>query len=165
MYCSKCGKEIGYDALVCRECEQSEARTALVEVLAPEQTSTESEENPRMRGFGKALAGCIIGFVATIISVVVYMVGLIGIMTAWEAGSDIGQMTLLTLLAELLAIIPAIVAIVYGVRSIKVFKTTPTYLPKPIATLVVGIHAIFFGGFALLYSGIFLFILMIAVIA
>ena len=34
------------------------------------------------------------------------------------------------------------------------------YMPKPIATLIVGIHAIFFGVFALLYSGIFSYIVL-----
>jgi hypothetical protein len=69
-------------------------------------------------------------------------------------------MAVLILFFELLAIVPAIIAIVKGVRAVKIFKATPSELPKPIATLVVGIHAIFFGGFAILYSGIFMFILM-----
>lgn len=159
MYCSKCGKEIGYDALVCRECEQREARTTLVEAPAPAQTSTESEENPRMRGFGKALAGCIIGFVATIVSVIVYMVGLVSVLEAFDGGADIGRMAAIILFFELLAIIPGIMAIVYGAKSVKLFRATPKTLPKPIATLVVGIHSIFFGGFAIMYSGIFMFVI------
>jgi hypothetical protein len=161
MYCSKCGKEIGYDALVCRECEQREARTALVEAPAPEQTSTESEENPRMRGFGKALAGCILGFVAIIVSVVVYVVGVAALTTS----PILDSAALVILFFEGMSIVPAVLAIVYGVRSIKVFRMTPAGLPKPIATLVVGIHAIFAGGFALMYSGFFLFILMMVAIA
>jgi hypothetical protein len=151
MYCSKCGKEIDYDALVCRECEQAE-QTASVE--------TPAGGKPRMRGFGQALAGCIIGFAATLISVIVYVAGLVSVLSAFEGGADIGRMAVLILFFELLAIVPAIIAIVKGVRAVKIFKATPSELPKPIATLVVGIHAIFFGGFAILYSGIFVFILM-----
>ncbi len=151
MYCSKCGKEIDYDALVCRECEQAE-QTASVE--------TPAGGKPRMRGFGQALAGCIIGFVATLISVIVYVAGLVSVLSAFEGGADVGRMAVLILFFELLAIVPAIIAIVKGVRAVKIFKATPSELPKPIATLVVGIHAIFFGGFAILYSGIFIFILM-----
>jgi hypothetical protein len=151
MYCSKCGKEIDYDALVCRECEQAE-QTASVE--------TPAGGKPRMRGFGQALAGCIIGFAATLISVIVYVAGLGSGLSAFEGGADIGRMAVLILFFELLAIVPAIIAIVKGVRAVKIFKATPSELPKPIATLVVGIHAIFFGGFAILYSGIFMFILM-----
>jgi hypothetical protein len=151
MYCSKCGKEIDYDALVCRECEQAE-QTVSVE--------TPAGGKPRMRGFGQALAGCIIGFAATLISVIVYVAGLVSVLSAFEGGADIGRMAVLILFFELLAIVPAIIAIVKGVRAVKIFKATPSELPKPIATLVVGIHAIFFGGFAILYSGIFVFILM-----
>ena len=114
-----------------------------------------------MRGFGKALAGCIVGFVATIISVVVYLVGMVSVLNAFEGGADIARMAAILVFFELLSIVPAIISIVMGVRSVKFFKATPSELPKPIATLVVGIHAIFFGGFALLYSGIFMFILMV----
>ncbi len=152
MYCSKCGKEIDYDALVCRECEQAE-QTASVEMPA-------GGGKPRMRGFGQALAGCIIGFVATLISVVVYMAGMVIVLNALEDGANIVRMAAILVLFEVLSIVPAIIAIVKGVRAVKIFKATPSELPKPIATLVVGIHAIFFGGFAILYSGIFVFILM-----
>ena len=162
MYCSKCGKEIDYDAPVCRECEQAEVQTALVETPTAEQAiPPASGGNPRMRGFGKALAGCIVGFVATIISVVVYLVGMVSVLNAFEGGADIARMAAILMFFELLSIVPAIIAIIMGVRSVKFFKATPSELPKPIATLVVGIHAIFFGGFALLYSGIFMFILMV----
>ena len=162
MYCSKCGKEIDYDALVCRECEQAEAQAQSVEVVpaAEQGTLPASGGKPRMRGFGQALAGGIIGFVATLISVIVYVAGLVSVLSAFEGGADVGRMAVLILFFELLAIVPAIIAIVKGVRAVKIFKATPSELPKPIATLVVGIHAIFFGGFAILYSGIFVFILM-----
>jgi hypothetical protein len=158
MYCSKCGKEIDYDALVCRECEQAEQQAALAEAPAEEPILTCG--NTRKRGFGVALAGCIVGFTATLISVIVYVAGLVSVLSAFEGGADIGRMAVLILFFELLAIVPAIIAIVKGVRAVKIFKATPSELPKPIATLVVGIHAIFFGGFAILYSGIFVFILM-----
>ena len=162
MYCSKCGKEIDYDAPVCRECEQAEAQAQSVEVApaAEQGTLPASGGKPRMRGFGKALAGCIVGFIATIISVVVYMAGMVIVLSALEDGANIVRMAAILVLFEVLSIVPAIIAVVMGVRSVKFFKATPSELPKPIATLVVGIHAIFFGGFAILYSGIFVFILM-----
>lgn len=167
MYCSKCGKEIDYDAPVCRECEQAEAQAQSVEVApaAEQGTLPASGGKPRMRGFGKALAGVIVGFVATMVSVIIYMAGLVSLTTAIERGQDIGGMAAGFLFSEALVIIPSIIAIVFGARSVKVFKTTPPSLPKPIATLVVGIHSIFFGGFAMLYTGIFVFMLAVMALA
>ena len=164
MYCSKCGKEIDYDALVCRECEQAEQKVSLVDIQPPEEPLL-IHGNPRKRGFGKALAGVIVGFVATMVSVIIYMAGLVSLTAAIEMGQDIGGMAAGFLFSEALVIIPSIIAIVFGARSVKVFKTTPPSLPKPIATLVVGIHSIFFGGFAMLYTGIFVFMLTVMALA
>ena len=140
--------------------EVAPANLVVESAPSPVAQPTAGGGNPRMRGFGKALAGCIVGFVATIISVVVYMVGMVTVLSAYEGGADIARMAAILVFFEILSIVPAIIAVVMGVRSVKFFKATPRELPKPIATLVVGIHAIFFGGFAILYSGIFMFVLM-----
>ena len=150
MYCSKCGKEIDYDTLVCRECAQA----------VPADATSRGRNNPRMRGFGEALKGCIVGFAAIVISVVVYFLGIIVVLRAYGFVEDITHMAMIVLFFEVQAIIPAIIAIVEGARSVQLFRATPKALPKPIATLIVGIHAIFFGVFALLYSGIFSYIVL-----
>ena len=137
MYCSKCGKEIDYDALVCRECEQAE-QTALVETPV-------SGGNPRMRGFGKALTGVILSFVAVLFSAVAYFASfteaMLKIIRDYLGGdpmvSDVGMAVLFVLMA-----IPAVLAIVFGVLSIKTFTSVPAGQPKPIVTLIMGIYAI-----------------------
>ncbi len=153
MYCSKCGKELDYDALVCRECEQAE-QTASVETPA-------DGGNPRMRGFGKALAGCILSFAAIMTTVFVYIFGIASIIGELDMGRDIGKTLLVSLALMLLSMIPDILAIVYGIRSIRVFRTTPIDLPKPIATLVAGIHSIAFGVVGMIYAGIFSIVLIV----
>jgi hypothetical protein len=136
MYCSKCGKEIDYDALVCRECEQAE-QTASVE--------TPAGGKPRMRGFGKALTGVILSFVAVLVSAVAYFASfteaMLKIIRDYFGGdpmvSDVGMTVLFVLMA-----VPAVLAIVFGVLSIKTFKSAPAGQPKPIVTLIMGIYAI-----------------------
>ena len=137
MYCSKCGKEIDYDALVCRECAQEE-QAASVETPA-------GGGNPRMRGFGKALTGVILSFVAVLVSAVAYFASfteaMLKIIRDYFGGdpmiSGIGIAVLFVLVA-----VPSVLAIVLGVRSIKTFKAASAGQPKPIVTLIMGIYAI-----------------------
>ena len=132
MYCKDCGTEI-VDG-VCPACASAQEIAPVVE---------EKQPNPRMLGFGKALAGTIIGYVGLIYVAYVMAYGLIGL----SAMIAIGTPAVLGLVGYAIAMIPALVmsilCIVYGIRSIKIFRQTKER--KPIATLVLGINNLDFG--------------------
>ena len=212
MFCTRCGKKIDYDALVCNECLMQEAvanAPAEEEVAAPvlentENVATDTEEpayttaqepvnpqptytapnnqqyyynqnayqnnayqnpaytpyttyqqpqpaattgNPRMFGFGKALASSILGFSAYLFSA----------FTLGFSESGLGGATIILLMMTLGMAIPSLVM---GIRSIKTFTGAPKQgLPRPIATLVLGICGLSFAAIALFIS----FIALIAI--
>ncbi|MBE6595738.1 MAG: hypothetical protein E7644_08070 [Ruminococcaceae bacterium] len=157
MYCTKCGKEMDYDATVCRECQQAETAEVLTPII--ESIDPAPRRNPRMRGFGKALASAIVGFVGMYCAVFFYIFGMVGIGIHAESGAPLGTSIVSTIVLELISLIPAVIALVFGIRSIKVFRATPADQPKPIPTLVLGIVGVASAGFALFYAGIVIFII------
>ncbi len=143
MYCSKCGKEIDYDALVCCECMQAEQQAALAEAPAEEPILTCG--NTRKRGFGVALAAVILSFVSAMCAAAVYLG------TVFDAylkilrdyfGGDVMMTSVGMAVFSVLVVVPGVLAVIFGIRSIKTFKSTPHGHPKPIATLIMGIYAI-----------------------
>lgn len=83
--------------------------------------------NPRMFGFGKALASTILSFVAYIFSAIT-----MGVATVEFSGA--------TVVLLMMTLGMAIPALVMGVQSIKTFTRAGSLnLPRPIATLVLGI--------------------------
>ena len=104
--------------------------------------------NPRMNGFGKALASTILGIFSYIFSFVAIEVA------AFElAGSAV--------VLFLMALGMAIPSLIMGIKSIKTFTSAPKQgLPRPIATLVLGIVGLCAAAFSLFIS----FILFIAIV-
>ncbi len=95
--------------------------------------------NPRMYGFGKALASTILGFVGYFLT----MYSFIFIVMALDMGGDDSVIT--SALFLVMSIAMGVVALILGIKSVKVF----TYMkkcnaPKPIATLILGISGIIF---------------------
>ncbi|MBE6595739.1 MAG: hypothetical protein E7644_08075 [Ruminococcaceae bacterium] len=139
MYCSKCGKEIDYDATVCRECQQAEAAAA----PAP-------KGNPRMRGFGRALIGSILGILALVGDFLGYLVNMILMGAVSWYGASMSTARALANVICIFVFISGIIAVILGVCSIKAAKSTPNGHPRPVPTLILGITATVCGGLALL---------------
>ncbi len=105
--------------------------------------------NPRMNGFGKALTSTILGFVSFIFSVE-------AIGFAYESFAAI------VLLMMTLGM--AIPSLVMGIRSIKTFTGAPKQgLPRPIATLVLGITGLSLAAIALFFC--FICLILVGAIA
>ncbi len=176
MYCKKCGKEIDYEATVCRECEEAEAVSSEVtaEVAAAE-AAVEAANVPsnRMKGFGKALTGAIIGVIGFILIyaafTVVYAMALemlefvenFSLQNVSQQYIETEVMGLLKDAAVSLAIglgcvlasfVTGILSIVFGASSIKCFKKVKEG-GKPIATLILGIGSVIMGVCSIIIVG------------
>lgn len=180
MYCTKCGKQIDYDSPICKECVdemavaaapaetvEPEAEQSVIEQSVTEQTELQPGEsaevapvsfvveptpspvaqptaggsNLRMRGFGKALTSTILGFIGYFFSVFSMAMLVTEDPDVAIAGGVFFVMSLP------LAIIP----LVFGLKSIGLFKSTPSGTPKPIAALILGIVGVFFAALSLFF--------------
>ena len=189
MYCTKCGKQIDYDSPICKECVdemavaaapaetvEPEAEQSVIEQSVIEQTELQPGEsaevapanlvvestpspvaqptaggsNLRMRGFGKALTSTIMGFIGYFFSVFSMA------MLATEDPDVAIAGGVFFVMSLPLAIIP----FVFGLKSIGLFKSTPAGMPKPIATLILGIVGLSFAALSMLM--LFFAIVMLA---
>ena len=99
--------------------------------------------NPRMNGFGKSLASTILGGIAYFFSVIALELSVSGI-------EDLAASAIVILLASLGMAIPALVM---GIKSIKLFVNAPKQgLPRPIATLILGINGVACAGFYFFFA-------------
>ncbi|MBQ3064494.1 MAG: hypothetical protein IJC99_06840 [Clostridia bacterium] len=148
MYCSKCGKQIDYNATVCNECSAVGGGYydyGTAPAAAPAQPAT-PVPSTRMVGFGKALAGVIVGFVGIYMAVFAMIVGMI--------------FPVVGVVLNMIGIALGILSLVFGVQSIKTFKALKNGPGgSPIATLVLGIAGTVFAGFTLLFSLIAFFMI------
>ena len=96
--------------------------------------------NLRMRGFGKALTSTILGFIGYFFSVFTMA------MLATEDPDVAIAGGVFFVLSLPLTIIP----LIFGLKSIGLFKSTPAGMPKPIATLILGIVGLFFAALSML---------------
>jgi hypothetical protein len=106
--------------------------------------------NLRMRGFGKALTSTILGFIGYFFSVFTMA------MLATEDPDVAIAGGVFFVMSLPLTIIP----LIFGLKSIGLFKSTPAGMPKPIATLILGIVGLFFAALSLLFLSLALIILM-----
>ena len=102
----------------------------------PYQPQPTTDGNPRMNGFGKSLASTLLGFFSYFFSAIT-----LGIAEVGEPGA--------TVLFLMMTLGMAIPSLIMGIKSIKTFTNAPKMgLPRPIATLVLGIVGISFTAIA-----------------
>lgn len=177
MFCKKCGKEIDYEATICRECEEAEAVSSEVtaEVVAAEAAAVETAKVPsnRMKGFGKALTGAIIGVIgfALIYAAFAIVYGMALEMLDFVEKfnpQDLSQQYIETKVFDLLkdaaislgiglgcvlaSFVTGILSIVFGASSIKCFKKVKEG-GKPIVTLILGIGSVIMGVCSIIVVG------------
>ena len=176
MYCTRCGKEIDYDAIVCNECLEKE-KNAEAQCEAPRAEDVKAEPqyqevpryqyaepapaapvysaNPRMLGFGKALTSAILGFVGWIFSYVALVVSAVSI--------EYDDAIIAGVLFLLVGIGLSVPALIFGIKSITLFKScTRVGAAKPIPTLILGIVGLSFAALSLFFAFITLLILSAA---
>ena len=144
MYCSKCGKQIDYHAMVCNECKAAEAAATggyyytSAEAGTPI-TPVTPVQSTRMVGFGKALAGTILGFVGIYFAAFAMVFAML---------SPVAGVVL-----NIFGLTLGILSLVFGIQSIKTFKALKNGAGgSPVATLVLGIASTVFAGFTLLVA-------------
>ncbi len=174
MHCRICGKEILDDAFcedVCLNCADSidvqsessdkdgniDTKTAQTDTINAVETQEEAESvkisepteaqlpcKPIMRGFGKALAGAIVGTVGVGIAALSSYYALIGIMGAefWVIGVMMVSMFLVP------SIVSTLISLVFGIKSIVTYCKADG--KKPIPALVLGIYSLLCSGGLLL---------------
>ncbi len=174
MYCSRCGKQIDYDAIVCNECLAKEEAEKLasqtpvqqpveqqvnvpVTPVQPEQgyyqQTQSTNEQPLDDGKGRAIAGVVMGGIAAFLSIFAVSITMIYFAIGFVVFC-------------IPTIVLGILAVVNGAKSIKHFIYVKNHGgSKPVGTLIMGIVALALGIEALLCAiiGFFSGILMISV--
>ncbi|MBQ7879666.1 MAG: hypothetical protein IJ317_03350 [Clostridia bacterium] len=162
MYCKKCGKFIGTDEDLCYECKSVELMEEKPVEPTPQPQQAYAQPQPTyapqptpvqpvqpqteragnvMTGFGKALAGTIVGFFGFIFACIALGAGV--------AGGFTGAFFVLWSIA----IAGGVISLIFGIQSIKVFKREKRADRKPpIPALVLGIVSTVLAGLALLYG-------------
>ena len=155
MFCSKCGKKIDYNAVVCNECSGNQS------FFVEEAQNPVVEEKPkttRNLGLGGAIAGAVLGYIALIFSAIGMCYSIVGVI-AFIIGTAEGPEDILIIGVTFLAIgvvfglvglIMSIVSLKKGIASIKLVKKSS---PKPIATLVLGIVSVDYAAAGLIMFG------------
>lgn len=139
MYCSRCGKQIDYDAIVCNECRAKEEAEKLA-AQAPvqpaqgyQQEQTSTCNKPLDDGKGKAIAAVVMGAIAAFWSIfAIYVPAFnfaVGFIFFCVPSTVLG-----------------ILGIVNGAKSIKTFIYVKNQGgSKPVGTLVMGIIGLALG--------------------
>ncbi len=168
MYCKYCGKEITeshFNNGVCMSCmqkiaeQQAAAEQQTVAVATPKvaepqnvavptaqeysapETEGEPRKNSRMLGFGKALAGTIIGEVGIVITLIIYIFLMVGAMSGMYDAEVYYGAAILAAILIIPAVICTVLPFIFGIKSIGTFRKATE--GKPIATLILGIYSLF----------------------
>lgn len=163
MFCRKCGKQIDYDAVCCKECQEMDEffgsdTPAVEEPSFPVQQEKPVLEGSRKEGLGKALAATILGgiayfFVLIALGMLTNMFGDLDdleMMPYLYSSSEVitpiaYDSTVMAIMLALtgIALILAIPSLILGIQSIKCFgRQKQEGKVRPVATLVLGIVAV-----------------------
>lgn len=142
MYCTKCGKYIGTDNELCEDCLKEQQSISEVNEPIEEQTFVEIKQvdvdsGSYKTGLGKGIASVVVGYVGIIFAYASYLLYM-------PATVDYYVSPAIFILA-ILSFGCAIPSLILGIKSIKTFVAEKNAKrKKPIATLVLGINAVFF---------------------
>lgn len=153
MYCRKCGKQIDYDAPVCKECAEAEFFQNYGQPAPGADTTRPTPApvgNGSVRaGFGGALTSTILGSVAFILGIVVMSMIAATVEYGYYDASLITAGYVLTVMVMGMAI----PALILGIKGIKTFTYAKNHgHVKPIPSLVLGIAGLSAGAFSILYA-------------
>ena len=169
MYCRKCGKQIDYEAELCKECQEMEtffsdpAIEPQFEVKEqPQYTQQPVQPLPgnKKEGFGKALAATILGSIAYFIASVALgmLMGLQDVANDYYYTYDKAAYDAVQAVSIVFAVIAlglAIPALILGIKSMSCFfKQKREGKVKPIATLVLGIVGVATSAFGLFFASL-----------
>lgn len=146
MYCIKCGNELkeGQVGNVCDDCQ---AQEQLKQTLY---NNNAHKVNYRMYGFGKALASTIMSVIGYIFALMAYILAVAILST--NGIDNVEGSPIIIVVWTMMALPLVIISIIFGIKSIKNFKYCKSKnLPKPIATLVLGITGVTFSGFSVIF--------------
>ena len=154
MYCKNCGKEIDYEADLCKECESKLSSEVKVDEKPVDNGSQKT-------GFKIALIGAILCAVAYFLSIfaTTYITTLIEELKALGithiSGTDDAGLIFIGLIPAIISIPLSIVSIVFGAKSIGVFKAEKNAgRVKPIPALVMGIVSVVLSSICLFLSSL-----------
>ena len=180
MYCSKCGKEIDYEAEYCKECqkvnEYYEKMADKIELTDEEcREALEKEEKAktavmgsRKKGFGVALTSTISSAVSYILGLVAFYYSMFTVTVAAESGHSLrwaySQVRSSGTALFVLAFAVTIAGMVMGICSIHCFKKQRSEgKVAPVATLVLGIVGLALGGLSLLLNCYYAFLVAMVI--
>lgn len=152
MYCSKCGKQIDYNALVCKECENAE----MISVETEPKPYVQPIIGNRKEGFRHALISTIVGSITFFLSLIALSVASVALEeyanSLFYNNFHKGISTVSTVLA-FLCIGGAIPALILGIMSIRCFICAKNEgRAKPVATLVCGIVGVVMSALTFFYA-------------
>ena len=132
----------------------NQAPTAYYDYNNPNQPK--DSKSLKKNGFGKALAGTILGAIGFIIAYFII------IAIGEYLGYDYAEIASMAVVGFVFTLPAGIISLVFGVKSINTFKATnSTYKVKPVPTLVLGIVATVAGAITILFDFCFFIILFV----
>ncbi len=166
MYCTRCGKQIDYDSLICKECQQELLKASVErETSSIEQPRTYSTVKPRLTGkvtdgIGNGIGSIIFGVVAVYLSYLAIVVAAIAVAESYV--NEFNAFAFLSLFINFIAFCAEAVSVAFGVKAIKMFiDAKKQNRVKPVPTLVLGIVGISAIEVTLVFSFIAFFIVVL----
>ena len=170
MYCRKCGKQIDYDAHLCKDCQQEVLNASLiekpkteevqpvvqVEKVQPQYTQTVKQVRvgSKTKGLAKALTSAVVGVFAIVMALIAYTILMMlaeSIGTSVRYDTEYYEAIAFTLI--LLSIGFAIPALSLGIQSMSCFfKQNREGKVRPVPTLAFGIVGVATSSLGLLYA-------------
>ena len=153
MYCKKCGTYIDGESELCPACKAQEDFNFDNNTTVVDNTPTYTEEekyNDRRAGLKGGIAGCILGFIGSIITGIA-----LGLVEFFPVPS---------IIFILISVALNVISLIKGIQSIKTFiNFSKQGKAKPIATLILGIVSLAFSieNFILIF---FIFLILIAIL-
>ena len=136
MFCSKCGKKIDYDAVVCNECSGNQS-FFVEDVKNP--VVEEKTKTTRNLGLKNAISGAVLGYLALVFSICWVYCLIIGLILCYFA-PPVGIGVIISAVScYVVGLILSINSLKKGIRSIILARNSS---PKPVATLVLGIVSV-----------------------
>lgn len=148
MFCTRCGKEIDYDASICRECEAELIKEAGMtsataqQEIAAQPVELEQPKGSRKEGFGGALAATILGWLGYFVSCINLGVtlGALGELSVAYDPEIAAVFAGIIWVINVVCLGLSVPGLILGIKSMKCFfRAKNEGRVKPIATLILGI--------------------------
>ena len=132
-YCSKCGKQIDYDAVMCYECASADLSTYTQQYdSVPEIQSTPAPQKSKA-GLASAIISLVLGIISVCPAAFSYAISYVCL----ELETGDAFVFLLAAFLAIVAIVMGAISLILGISAILAFKKVPAGTKKPVPSLIL----------------------------